>query len=70
MSTRPDLALVVLFASADVFVADFLEADFFCDFFFETPRLVATFLRTLFFAGLAFFAAVVLRFAWFFRRFF
>lgn len=68
--TRWGFALVVFFASADVLVADFFEADFFCDFFLETARLLASFLRTLFFAGLAFFAVVALGFGWFFRRFF
>lgn len=58
MSAPPDFGLVVLFASTDVLVADFFAADFFCDFFFDTTRLVASFLRTLFFAGLAFFVAV------------
>ncbi|MGB8984995.1 MAG: hypothetical protein WCC37_00030 [Candidatus Sulfotelmatobacter sp.] len=68
--TRWDFALAVFFAGAEVLVADFFEADFFCDFFFEATRLLASFFRTLFFAALAFFAAVVLGFGWFFRRFF
>jgi hypothetical protein len=68
--TRWGFALAVFFASVDVLAADFFEADFFCDFFLETTRLLAGLLRTLFLAGLAFFAAVVLGFGWFFRRFF
>jgi hypothetical protein len=69
--TRWDFELAVFFVSADAWVADFFEADFFCDFFFEATRLLASFFPTLFFfAGLAFFAAVALGFGWFFRRFF
>ncbi|MFY9793297.1 MAG: hypothetical protein WAJ99_19115 [Candidatus Sulfotelmatobacter sp.] len=70
MSAGPDFGLVVFFASADVLVADFFAADFFCDFFFETVLFPASAPRTLFFADLTFFAAVVLRFGRFFRRLF